>query len=62
MIRYHVIITTGKEEGSETDANVYVNIAGDRGDTGRRYLVQSNNIHPFRCGQVSKLLHQTQTN
>ena len=48
-----MIVTTGKDEGADTDANVYINVAGDRGDTGNRLLLQSNNVKKFKCGQVS---------
>lgn len=47
-----MILTTGKEPGSETDSNVYINIAGEKGDTGRRMLLQSNNVSKFKVGQV----------
>lgn len=47
-----MIVTTGKDEGADTDANVYINVAGDRGDTGKRLLLQSNNVKKFKCGQV----------
>ncbi|XP_071154983.1 lipoxygenase homology domain-containing protein 1-like isoform X1 [Mytilus edulis] len=52
LVRYHVILTTGKEPGSETDSNVYINIAGEKGDTGRRMLLQSNNVSKFKVGQT----------
>ena len=51
-----MILTTGKEPGSETDSNVYINIAGEKGDTGRRMLLQSNNVSKFKVGQVGYIL------
>lgn len=40
--------------GAGTDANIYINIYGENGDTGERPLKKSNNFNKFECGQVSK--------
>ena len=47
-----VSVYTGKEMGAETEADVYITVHGERGDWGKRYLVQSNNANKFRTGQV----------
>ena len=49
---YRVSVETGTEPGADTDANVYVMLFGERGDTGRRRLVHSNNRSKFRDGQT----------
>lgn len=38
--------------GAGTDANVYINIYGETGDTGERWLRKSNNLNKFEKGQV----------
>ena len=35
-----------------TDANVYINVFGERGDTGIRALTKSQNINKFEKGKV----------
>ena len=56
VVRYKVDVYTGKKSSAGTDANVYINIFGDLGDTGRRYLRQSKtNKNKFEKGQVSVL-------
>lgn len=44
---------TGTMWGAGTDANVYINIYGETGDTGERRLRKSNNLNKFEKGQVS---------
>uniref|UniRef100_A0A3Q3H262 Lipoxygenase homology PLAT domains 1a n=1 Tax=Labrus bergylta TaxID=56723 RepID=A0A3Q3H262_9LABR len=39
--------------GAGTDANVYINIYGEIGDTGERKLRKSNNLNKFEKGKVS---------
>ncbi|KAL3317120.1 Lipoxygenase y domain-containing protein 1 [Cichlidogyrus casuarinus] len=41
MKHYHIRVKTGDLDGSGTDANVYLTIQGDRGDTGERKLASS---------------------
>lgn len=38
--------------GAGTDANVYINIYGETGDTGERRLRKSNNLNKYEKGQV----------
>lgn len=38
--------------GAGTDANVYVTVYGEIGDTGERRLRKSNNLNKFEKGQV----------
>ena len=48
---YLVKVFTGKKTGAGTDANVYVNISGENGDTGPRKLSKSKtNINKFEAG------------
>ncbi|XP_076005611.1 lipoxygenase homology domain-containing protein 1 [Genypterus blacodes] len=48
---YEVTVFTGKMLGAGTDANVYVNIYGENGDTGERYLKKSDNMNKFEAEQ-----------
>ncbi|XP_063051831.1 lipoxygenase homology domain-containing protein 1 [Engraulis encrasicolus] len=48
---YEVSVFTGKMMGAGTDANVFVNIYGENGDTGERFLRKSNYINKFESGQ-----------
>lgn len=50
---YEVKLVTGIEPGSSTDANVYVAIHGEQGDTGKRWLHKTDNEEKFQEGQVS---------
>ena len=52
VVKYQVLVHTGELTGADTDANVYVVLYGERGDTGRRRLVYSDNPINFREGQV----------
>lgn len=45
-------VFTGSMWGAGTDANVYVNIYGESGDTGERFLRKSNYLNKFESGQV----------
>ncbi|XP_030215683.1 lipoxygenase homology domain-containing protein 1 [Gadus morhua] len=44
---YEVSVFTGDMLGAGTDAKVYINIYGENGDTGERYLKKSNNLNKF---------------
>ena len=44
---------TGAMWGAGTDANVYIDIYGEIGDTGERWLRKSNNLNKFEKDQVS---------
>uniref|UniRef100_A0A8C3ALE5 Lipoxygenase homology PLAT domains 1 n=1 Tax=Cyclopterus lumpus TaxID=8103 RepID=A0A8C3ALE5_CYCLU len=48
---YEVHVFTGTMWGAATDANVYVNIYGEIGDTGERRLRKANNLNKFEKGQ-----------
>ncbi|KAL8614278.1 hypothetical protein ACOMHN_007616 [Nucella lapillus] len=55
VVHYKVEVHTGKKSSAGTDANVYLNIFGDLGDTGRRYLKRSKtNKNKFEKGQVDE--------
>ena len=58
MCTYHVSVFTGSKSGAGTDANVYLEIAGERGDTGERKLLVSKNKEQkiFESSQVCLLL------
>lgn len=49
---YEVHVFTGTMWGAGTDANVYINIYGEIGDTGERRLRKSNHLNKFEKGQV----------
>ncbi|XP_061733262.1 LOW QUALITY PROTEIN: lipoxygenase homology domain-containing protein 1 [Nerophis ophidion] len=48
---YDVHVFTGTMWGAGTDANVYINIYGENGDTGERRFRKSNNLNKFEKGQ-----------
>ncbi|KAL6458734.1 hypothetical protein MHYP_G00322060 [Metynnis hypsauchen] len=48
---YEVSVFTGNMLGAGTDARVYINIYGEKGDTGERPLKKSNNVNKFERGQ-----------
>ncbi|KAK1884574.1 Lipoxygenase like domain containing protein 1, partial [Dissostichus eleginoides] len=48
---YEVHVFTGTMFGAGTDANVYVNIYGETGDTGERRLRKGNNLNKFEKGK-----------
>ncbi len=54
MSKYKVWVHTGKEDGSDTDANVYLCLYGERGDTGKRVIsyMESDHDDKFIEGQV----------
>lgn len=59
MIKYRVTICTGTVSGSGTDASVFLNVIGDLGDTGERFMIMSkNNVNKFEKGNVSALLRR----
>ena len=52
--QYHLEVYTGKESKVGTDANVSMQLFGQRGDTGlRRLLSSKTNSDKFEQGQVS---------
>ncbi|XP_054600445.2 lipoxygenase homology domain-containing protein 1 [Nothobranchius furzeri] len=52
---YDVYVYTGTMWGAGTDANVYINIYGETGDTGERWLRKSNHVNKFERGQEDVL-------
>ena len=57
VIPYEVSVYTGDKRGAGTDANVFLNIFGERGDTGERPLLKSaNNFNKFERKNVSYIL------
>ena len=52
-------VHTGDVRGSGTDANVFLTLFGDKGDTGERKLHKSEtHSNKFERGQVSLLTHK----
>ena len=52
-LEYVVRINTGDEIGAGTDANVFITITGEKGDTGERQLKESEtNKNKFERKQV----------
>ncbi|XP_043544289.1 lipoxygenase homology domain-containing protein 1-like isoform X6 [Chiloscyllium plagiosum] len=43
VLFYHIHVFTGNKPGAETNANVYINIFGEKGDSGKRKLHKSQN-------------------
>lgn len=57
MVIYQIEVYTGSLENASTNANVYIDICADDGNTGRRALKKSlNNREKFAVGQVSLAL------
>ena len=51
---YEVSVFTGDMLGAGTDANVFIDIYGENGDTGERSLRRSNNLNKFERAQVGR--------
>ena len=54
VYKYEVQTYTADALGADTDANVYITLFGERGDSGRRLLHQSDHRVKFEQGQVRK--------
>ncbi|XP_012939779.1 lipoxygenase homology domain-containing protein 1 isoform X2 [Aplysia californica] len=52
VVKYVVTVYTGKDPGSETEAQIYINMFGDIGDCGKRWLRLTNRPTPFQRGQA----------
>jgi hypothetical protein len=50
METYEIMITTGKHRGSGTDANVFIQIYGEKGDSGKHFL--DSGLDDFERGRV----------
>ncbi|KAI2586724.1 lipoxygenase-likey PLAT domains 1 [Homo sapiens] len=62
MARYHVTVCTGELEGAGTDANVYLCLFGDVGDTGERLLYNCrNNTDLFEKGNADEFTIESVT-
>ena len=55
VIKYQVDVLSGDRWGGGTEANVYITIYGDRGDTGVRQLYADTKGVYFKQGQVSMI-------
>ncbi|CAH2285234.1 oxygen-regulated 1 [Pelobates cultripes] len=49
---YEIRVVTGDLWNAGTDANIYISIHGERGDTGSRHLLMSNKPNKFLKGQT----------
>ena len=55
---YRVLVYTGDKFGAGTNANIFLNIFGELGDTGDRPLEESkNNKNKFERNQVTETKH-----
>ena len=55
VVKYTVEVHTGDKRNAGTDANVFINIFGDLGDTGERSLERSEtNKNSFERAQIKK--------
>ncbi|KAI5280037.1 Lipoxygenase-likey Domain-Containing Protein 1 [Manis pentadactyla] len=62
MARYRVTVCTGDLEGAGTDANVYLCLFGDVGDTGERLLYNCrNNTDLFKKGNADEFTIESVT-
>ncbi|XP_077916251.1 lipoxygenase homology domain-containing protein 1 isoform X3 [Halichoerus grypus] len=62
MARYRVTVCTGELEGAGTDANVYLCLYGDVGDTGERLLYNCrNNTDLFEKGSADEFTIESVT-
>ncbi|XP_045416943.1 oxygen-regulated protein 1 isoform X2 [Lemur catta] len=53
VVVYEIHVHTGTKPGAETESNVFINLIGSRGDSGKRRLHQAqNNKVRFQRGQV----------
>ncbi|XP_052772283.1 uncharacterized protein LOC128211482 [Mya arenaria] len=54
--KYKVQVFTGTKSMAGTNANVYVNIFGERGDTSVRFLKKSQNMDKFERGKMDEFV------
>ncbi|XP_026526062.1 lipoxygenase homology domain-containing protein 1 [Notechis scutatus] len=53
LVVYEINVYTGTQSGAETNSNVYINIFGNQGDSGKRKLQKSStNKITFQCDQI----------
>ena len=55
VLPYMVEVYTGSEPGSETEANVYLQLIGSRGDSGKRVLFNTISDLKVSRGNVISL-------
>ena len=56
VVKYDIRVLTGEEEDGGTQANVYINLKGEHGDTGRRDMVRKpGDTTMFSKGQTDHL-------
>ena len=55
VLPYMVEVYTGSEPGSETEANVYLQLIGSRGDSGKRVLFNTISDLKVSGGNVISL-------
>jgi PLAT/LH2 domain len=56
--KYVVNVVTGDVKNAGTDANVYLTIYGEQGDSGERHLQKSETFkNKFERNQVLEMLH-----
>lgn len=51
-VEYEVKVFTGDKRGAGTDANVFVNVYGEFGDSGEREMRKSDHMNKFERNQV----------
>jgi hypothetical protein len=56
QIKYKVIVRTGEISGAGTDANVFIHLFGDAGETGDIVLKGSDKKNPFEKGQIDNFV------
>ncbi|KAM6289832.1 lipoxygenase homology domain-containing protein 1 [Aegotheles albertisi] len=62
VIKYRVTVCTGTVSGSGTDANVFVCLIGDQGDTGERILYNCiNTVNKFEKGNADEFFVEAVT-
>ncbi|XP_073445861.1 lipoxygenase homology domain-containing protein 1 isoform X1 [Dendrobates tinctorius] len=62
IVKYRVTVHTGNVSGSGTDANVFLCLFGDLGDTGERFLIDcKNNMNKFEKGNADEFIIEAVT-
>ncbi|KAM4708199.1 lipoxygenase homology domain-containing protein 1 [Discoglossus pictus] len=57
VVKYRVTVHTGNVSGSGTDANVFICLFGELGDTGERFLIDcKNNMNKFEKGNADEFI------
>ncbi|KAE8636810.1 hypothetical protein XENTR_v10003144 [Xenopus tropicalis] len=62
VVKYRVTVYTGTVSGSGTDANVFICLFGELGDTGERFLIEcKNNMNKFEKGNADDFIIEAVT-